>query len=432
MAELRHEAYQKTVQDISNLYENGHLNLSPGFQRDSVWTERDRAKLVDSIVRNYPLPSIFLYRRESNGEIVYDVIDGKQRIESILMFMGLMRGQRFWAKVQLPGEDEKEWVDWNSLRRLQKQHLITGYSLRTIEVDGDPADIIDLFVRINSTGKALTAAEKRHAKYYNSPFLREAGKLAARYENYLRRNKILSPGQISRMRHVELMCELMISIHQGDVINKKAALDKVMESNSFSAAQTRIAREKTMRALSRVKRMFPQLHQTRFRQVSDFYSLVALIGKFEDERLILTDRRRNKLAQELLVAFSTGVDEARERQKKARGLKPGQELYREYLLTVLRSTDEISQRRNREQILRGMLQSLFERKDSERLFSPEQRRILWNSTAERKCAQCGKALTWDDFTIDHIKPFSKGGRTRLNNAALMHRRCNAKKGNRRG
>ncbi|MGH7493125.1 MAG: HNH endonuclease [bacterium] len=33
--------------------------------------------------------------------------------------------------------------------------------------------------------------------------------------------------------------------------------------------------------------------------------------------------------------------------------------------------------------------------------------------------------------MDHIKPFSKGGRTRLNNAALMHRRCNAKKGNRR-
>ncbi|MGH7493126.1 MAG: DUF262 domain-containing protein [bacterium] len=297
---------------------------------------------MDSIVRNYPLPSIFLYRRESNGEIVYDVIDGKQRIESILMFMGLMRGQRFRAKVQLPGENEKEWVDWNSLRKLQKQHLITGYSLRTIEVDGMLADVIDLFVRINSTGKALTTAEKRHAKYYNSAFLREAGKMAARYENFFRRSRILSAGQISRMRHVELMCELMISIHQGDVINKKAALDKVMESNSFSATQTRIARDKTMRALSRVKRMFPQLYQTRFRQVSDFYSLVALIGKFEDEKLILTDRRRNKLAQELLAAFSTGVDEARERQKQARGLKPGQESYRDYLLTVLQSTDEIS------------------------------------------------------------------------------------------
>lgn len=31
-------------------------------------------------------------------------------------------------------------------------------------------DIIDLFVRINSTGKALTTQEKRHARYFNSHF----------------------------------------------------------------------------------------------------------------------------------------------------------------------------------------------------------------------------------------------------------------------
>ena len=51
---------------------------------------------------------------------------------------------------------------------MRKQNLINGYSL-TIEVDGDPADIIDLFVRINSTGKALTAAENG-TRYYNSHF----------------------------------------------------------------------------------------------------------------------------------------------------------------------------------------------------------------------------------------------------------------------
>ncbi len=430
MPGLRHDAHQKTVQDLVNLYEDDDLNLSPGFQRASVWTERDRAKLVDSIVRNYPLPSIFLHRREENGKIVYDVIDGKQRIESIFMFMGLIRGQRFRARVHLPGEDERNWVDWNRLRSMRKQHLITGYNLRIIEVDGELADVIDLFVRINSTGKALTTAERRHAKYYNSVFLREAARLAARFESYLVKNRILTKGQIARMRHVELMCELMISIHQGDVINKKAALDKVMESNSFSPIQTRKARERTVVALNRMRRMFPLLHQTRFRQVSDFYSLVLLLSKFESERLILTDKRRNKFAADLLVAFSTGVDHAREKVQKARSLKPGLESYRDYLLTVVGGTDDIQQRRNREQILRGLLQSLFERKDTKRLFSAEQRRILWNSSAERKCSHCGEPLNWSDLSIDHINPFSKGGSTRLANAALMHRRCNARKGNR--
>src|SRR5438132_13065884 len=101
---LVHRPETKTITDIVNLHEDGLLNLEPGFQRQSVWSERDRAKLIDSILRNYPLPAVFFYRRKEQGQIYYDVIDGKQRIESILMFMGQMRG-RFWLKMQLPGVD---------------------------------------------------------------------------------------------------------------------------------------------------------------------------------------------------------------------------------------------------------------------------------------------------------------------------------------
>ena len=111
---ITHRPETRTVTDIVNLYEDGLLNLEPGFQRQSVWSERDRAKLIESILRNYPLPAIFLYRREDEGRIIYDVIDGKQRIESILMFMGEMRG-RYWVKAPLPGQDEAEWIDWRKL-----------------------------------------------------------------------------------------------------------------------------------------------------------------------------------------------------------------------------------------------------------------------------------------------------------------------------
>ncbi len=430
MAELRHESDQMMVQDIINLYEKDKLVLSPGFQRDSVWTIRDRQKLVDSIVRNYPIPSIFLYRQIEDGEIFYNVIDGKQRLESILMFVGLIRGNRFEAKVHLPDSDEREWVDWQSLQKQKKQALITGYKLRTIEIEGDLSDIIDLFVRINSTGKALTGAEKRHAQFYRSHFLKTAGKLANSFVTYFRRGKILSAGQISRMKHVELICELMLSIHQGDVINKKAALNRVMKAESLTERDIKRAKEKTARAINRVKRMFPQLYRTRFCQVSDYYSLVMLIAQFEEGGLILTDRRRNQLAWDLLVAFSNGVDQVRILQKQAKGTKPEQETYREYLMSVLQATDEISQRRKRQEILRGLLESLFERKDEKRTFSVEQRRLLWNTSAARKCSVCGKPMTWDDFSIDHISPYSKGGRTKLENAALAHRACNSKKGNR--
>src|SRR5438874_9748545 len=154
-----HKTTTKSILDLTNLYRHGHLNLEPGFQRQSVWTERDRAKLVESILRNYPLPAIFLYKREEDGELVFDVIDGKQRLESIFMFTGTMRG-RFWTRTQLPGADGLEWIEWPILKRRGLHHLITGYEVPVIEVDGEIGEIIGIFVRINSTGKALTQQEK--------------------------------------------------------------------------------------------------------------------------------------------------------------------------------------------------------------------------------------------------------------------------------
>ena len=430
-AAITHKTTTKSILDLQNLYEHGHLNLEPGFQRQSVWHERDRAKLIDSILRNYPLPAIFLYKREEDGTLVYDVIDGKQRLESIFMFMGAMRG-KFWTRTQLPGADSVESVDWTLLRRKSKQHFITGYEIPVIEVDGEMGDIVSVFVRINSTGKALTTQEKRHARYCDSDFLKEASRLANRFENYFTDNGIFSSGQLSRMKHIELICELMLSLVQGDVLNKKTALDRVMATKSFDGRQLGKASRMVTTTLNRIRRMFPHLKATRLRQVTDFYTLAVLIGKFEQEGMILTDRHRNRLAWDLLAAFSTQVDEVRELQRKAKGARPDQELYRDYLLTVSAMTDDVSQRRKREQILRGILESLFARRDAQRGFTPEQRRIMWNKSAVRACSHpgCNVKLTWDDFTIDHIHPHSKGGQSQLANAALMCRKHNSKKGNR--
>ena len=427
--DLNHHSYPKPIHDLVSLYESGKLNLNPGFQRDSVWTTKDRKKLLDSIFRNYPLPAIFLYRREENGNLIYDVIDGKQRLESIFKFMGILRGDRFTVKIQLDGNPELIEVDWNYLTRKNKQTPLIGYKLYTIEVDGDLSDIIDVFVRINSTGKALTSAEKRHANYYNSPFLKTADSISRKYEDYFTRAGILSTGQISRMKHVELICEIMLSIEQEDVINKKAALDKIM-GKGLTHSQISKLKGKTIKALNRTRNMFPRLIETRLKQLSDFYVLSVLIAMYENEGLILTDKKRNKLAWDLLREFSNGVDRARIKQKRAEGVDEAGSIYIEYLLTVLSSTDEISQRRKRLKILDGILRNLFASKDKQRGFSSEQRRLIYNSTEERKCEECEEILTWDDFTIDHIDPHSKGGRSEIDNASLMCRKHNSAKGNR--
>lgn len=427
---IQYQMHTKSVQDLINLYEKDQLNLEPGFQRQSVWGLSDRRRLIDSIVRGYPLPSIFLYQQTKDGHHVYDVIDGKQRIETLLMFMGVLKGNRFDVKLQLPGEDEPDLVDWKSLEQKKLQHLITGYKVQCIEVSGELGEIIDLFVRINSTGKPLTSAEKRHARYFNSPFLTLAEKLARKYREYFVRHKVLSVANLERMKHVELVCELMLAAHTGALSNKKAAVDKAMSVDAMTQAQADKAAKRVQLVLNRIEKLFPKIGHTRFAHLADFYTLATLIEQFDGANLVLTDKRKNRLAADLLTAFGVGVDQVKIKQKKAHGITPGEEQYREYLLTVLEGTDALDQRQRRAEILRGLLGSLFAVKDKDRVFSPEQRRVMWGSTSVRKCTnpKCKEILTWDDFTIDHIKPWSKGGLTDLNNAALMCQSCNSSKG----
>ena len=426
----------KTVADLAHLYENGMLDLSPAFQRRSVWLLKDRQKLIDTVVRNYPLPAIFLYRKEDGGELKYSVIDGKQRLETLLGFLGYLYGRRFEARIEVPGLEGLNRVSAQTLKsnKTHKGRLrphFMGYRIPVIEVAGPLSDIIEVFVRINSTGKPLTPQERRKAHYSGSALLVEATRLANRLEHYWQDTGVMSAQQIARMKHIEFAAELLVTLVLGDVINKKAAVDKVMATKSITTKQLRKASTKVINAVNRVKRMFRELSTTRFKQITDYYSLVVLVAKLEQEGAILINKKRNRLAWDILKAFSIEVDKIRESQRKLLANKSDAEVYRDYLLTVSQMTDDVSQRRQRELILRRLVGSIFAKKDEQRSFSAEQRRILWNTSVEKKCTRCGCRLDWTNFTIDHIDPYSKGGRSNLKNAALMCRKCNSAKGNRR-
>lgn len=430
MTTLDFDYGDKTVQEFVLLFKNEQLNLEPGFQRKSVWSPNDRKKFIGSIFQNYPIPSVFLYKRSDAGKLVYDVIDGKQRLESILMFQGLgrFRRMRFSVKTRLDTTDNISDWDWQRVLQKRHEHCIMGYKIQTVEVLGDLLDIIDLFVRINSTGKKLTGAEKRHARFFHSDFLKQAGKLAERRKGYLLEDRILSRGQISRMKHVELVCELMASIHNDGPINKKTALDNIIGGKSIDARSLKKCIQECTRIFNVMKRMFPDLRTTRFANAVDFYSLFLLVWEMDKEGFILNNAKRNRQAQTLLVWLSNGVGIVRQQVREAKGAKPEQRLFADYLLTVQGSTDTLAQRKRRADILRQTLGGLFEKKDECRIFTIEQRQLIWHSEKSKKCAGCGKFLTWNNFTIDHIKPYSLGGRTSTVNAALMCRKCNSKKG----
>lgn len=91
----------------------GDLNLSPSYQRADVWPTGDAQLLIESILRGIPLPSVILLKTNDSKGDHFEIIDGKQRLTSILRFtaahpraLGNVR-----AKAKEWGVDEDDLID---------------------------------------------------------------------------------------------------------------------------------------------------------------------------------------------------------------------------------------------------------------------------------------------------------------------------------
>lgn len=99
------------------------LNLTPSYQRGDVWSGSDRSALIESILRGIPLPSIILLKKK--GREPHEVVDGKQRLTTILRFVGahpVAKQKLEEAQARHPDHDLKKLFqdDYPAFRRLWK------------------------------------------------------------------------------------------------------------------------------------------------------------------------------------------------------------------------------------------------------------------------------------------------------------------------
>ncbi len=420
------------IKNIVDLYAAGKINLNPEYQRSGVWSNSQRSKLIDTILNGYPLPAIILYKRTDirTRKIVYDAIDGKQRLESILYYVGKLRGphNKFTAKV-VTTEDEDIHIDnvaWKDLAPRSKKRLMS-YRLLCVIVQGAPSIIHDVFVRLNSTGNKLTPQEIRNARYIRRKFLTAMRSFARKIDKKLMEMNVISEGEITRMKDIEFLSELVISVIECGVLDKKKLLD-VMMGDAVDMRRTNKAIKTVTSAIKLVRQVLPDIHQTRFHKKSDFYSLVCWFA-FRRDDLALSDSDSKAEAGALLREFALMADTDYENIKNGKGAEHGNTTLA-YIQSVREGGDAKSHRQKRDEILSELLKGVFEEKDSHRFFSPVQRRIIWAKAKKKVCCVCKKPLTWETFEVDHIKPHSKGGKTNLANAALICKKHNASKGNR--
>lgn len=85
---VRTDTVQMTIGEISANYEAGELNIHPAFQRLFRWTLQKKSDFVESILIGIPVPPVFAYE---NSEGLWELVDGLQRISTVLEFMGVLR-----------------------------------------------------------------------------------------------------------------------------------------------------------------------------------------------------------------------------------------------------------------------------------------------------------------------------------------------------
>src|SRR5882762_8996737 len=86
---VRTDAYQMSIGEIVSMYDNREIIIDPEFQRLFRWDVGQKSKLIESLLLGIPLPSIFVLETRNSS---WELIDGLQRVSTILEFMGKLRG----------------------------------------------------------------------------------------------------------------------------------------------------------------------------------------------------------------------------------------------------------------------------------------------------------------------------------------------------
>ena len=169
-AEISSDGYSMSVGELISMYENGELNIRPQFQRFFRWTPYQRSRLIESLLLKIPIPSIFVSQRQDG---IWDVIDGQQRLSTILQLVGVLKdanGNRLeplkLAKTKfLPSLLDKTWsgTDCSGIGRAN-QLLIkrSKIDVKIILRESSEASKYELFQRLNSGGSPLSEQEMRN------------------------------------------------------------------------------------------------------------------------------------------------------------------------------------------------------------------------------------------------------------------------------
>lgn len=135
---------------------NGRLTIQPEYQRNYIYNDGKKdVAVIESLLKGYPLGLIYFVKIEDDR---FEVLDGQQRITSFGRFVT----NKFAIKDENGIEQYFDGLPKN------KQNRIMNSKLLVYECDGEESEIKEWFKTINIAGVPLTEQELLNAIYSGS------------------------------------------------------------------------------------------------------------------------------------------------------------------------------------------------------------------------------------------------------------------------
>lgn len=159
-----------SVREIVRMFEEQELSIAPSYQRKYRWSEEVASTFIESVFLGLPIPPIFV---ATNEDFQWEVVDGLQRISTLLMFLAEkpehLRVINRDASLVLKGLEKLSQLNGTAYANMPQslQRYFGRQPLQVISLtDKSDREVrFDLFERLNSGAISLTPQEVRAAVY---------------------------------------------------------------------------------------------------------------------------------------------------------------------------------------------------------------------------------------------------------------------------
>lgn len=260
-----------SISDFIEWDKNGLLELSPDFQRRSVWTEKAKSYLIDTILRGKPMPKLIITQRLEGAKNIRVVVDGQQRLRAIL---GYYHGD---FRISKAHNKELSTFTYQTLPRgLDRDYL--KYELGVdLLFDTPYEEILDIFARINSYTVKLEQQEIFNAKYLGY-FKQTVYATGFKYVSYFIEAGILTKAKVTRMAEADLTADLLVSLI--DKVQSNKGVENYYKKYEDDPDNLEDIEAKFDKIMSYIGSIYSasELKNTNFTRTHLFYTLFTSIG----------------------------------------------------------------------------------------------------------------------------------------------------------